>query len=135
MNETLAQAILDDDVTRLGVAVGATEAVAFRCVRTPENQADLDLLIHIRPEFCTAERRAAAVSAFRKLVMKCAYGMNDGVFVVERTPRQLYCLVVCVFNGWALHGALAFIAPCESDADAQAKLRRLQTLRRRIETP
>jgi hypothetical protein len=135
MNATLAEAILDNDVTRLAVAVGATEAVAFRYVRTPDNQRDLELLHHIRPGNATAEQRADAVSAFRKLIAKCAHEMKDGVFAVEHTPRPRYCLVVGVFRGWALHGYLAFITPCEDDTDARAKLRRLQEFRPRMETP
>jgi hypothetical protein len=134
MKTALAKAILDDDVTRLAVAVGATEAAAFRYVRTPDNQRDLELLHHIRPGSASAEQRADAVRALRDMAM-CVTVMKDGLFVLDGGSRRSYCLVLAVMSGWAVSGALTFVTPCGDDAEARTKLRRLQQLRRREETP
>jgi hypothetical protein len=119
---------LDDLIRSLACSIDATEAVAFSVRRHSLGDAELDSLLHLRPDNAPSGTRAAAVAAFRELIRPCVLVGKDGALEVGETDGvrgPQFCLIKLARHKKDVVGAGAFIVRRQNIDAAQKVLARL----------
>ena len=122
---------LADLLWQMGRELGATEVGAFKVERDFLGGFELALLSHMRPDNSSLDERAAAIAAFKEIILPCLEQMKDGAIEIDGTSdgkASQYCLVILARRDDAAVGAAAFIGRYRDSADAQRSLNYAQML-------
>lgn len=124
---------IHDLVTTQAVTVAGTEAAAFvlEAPTEPGGKPELRQVAHIRPDQCTDDVRAAAIRAFRDVILPCIEQGKDGA--VEVTPpdtagESQYCLITLLKSENKLMAASAVVTRCAGNDRARQRLMSMQLI-------
>ena len=116
------------------VTVVGTEAAAFlvdRIGTDPSGQPAVAFkdLAHIRPDDSDAAARAAALKAFKELIVRCVIEGKDGAIEVgppnqENEPQ--YCLITLLRDGAEIVAVSAVVTRCRNGELARQRLSSMQ---------
>ena len=120
---------LEQLVRKTAVEVGATEAAGFAIEHDAVDGVRIDALVHLRPDESDAPTRAAAIAAFKEILLPQAQNAEDAVIEIEGSDDGAgtqFCLVMLARRSETVVGASTFIVRCRDRRDAQIALMRAQ---------
>ena len=124
---------IGDLLSTQAVMTAATEAAAFLVERTTtDSQGNPTIafkdLAHIRPDASDAATRAAALKAFKDVIVRCVVEGKDGAIQVgppDRKGDPQFCLITLLRDGSAIAAVSAVVVRA---ADAKAARQRLVSM-------
>src|SRR5688572_21813107 len=128
-------AFMKDLLGTMAVTVAGTEAAGFLIEQgqattpgSPEAQAGLRVITHIRPDDSDDEVRQAAIKAFTEIIVPCIQQNKDGAIEVgspdEGEPQ--FCLVTLLRNEGQAVAVAAVITRCRDQERARQRLMSMQ---------
>jgi len=122
----------NDLLTAQAVAVGGSEAAWFLVEPSPEKDAALRLVCHIRPDDSTSAMRDAAVSAFQDLIRPCLVQNRDGAIEIASPTavdrKTQFCLITLHRAKDVVVAVSAVITRCIDTEQARKLLMNMQLM-------
>jgi hypothetical protein len=106
---------LEELLHKMAADVGATEAAAFAVEPDFFDGQRRETLMHVRPDLSDDVIRAAAVAAFKDIVMPCLQQEKDGAIEIARSANETgtqFCLVTLARRAEKVVGVGTFIVRC-----------------------
>jgi hypothetical protein len=125
---------LTDLLATQAVTVVGTEAAAFLVERiTTDAQGNPAVafkdVAHIRPDESDAQTRAAALKAFKELIVRCVVEGKDGAIQVgpaNQDNEPQYCLITLLRDGAEIVAVSAVVTRCRNDDLSRQRLSSMQ---------
>jgi multidrug resistance efflux pump len=122
-------AFVQDLITTQATTVVGTEAIAFLIEGANENR-QLRLLAHVRPDNSSQEVREQAIKAFLELVKPCVKESKDGAMEIASgdayQPESQYCLITLLRAEGKAVAVSAVITRCMNIERAKQRLTSMQ---------